>query len=71
MITAKNDDHEIKMEPSVLPKDDDSLEENPSSGDMSTDMSLEESTTPSPVDSPIYPSRSTRNQKPGWLKYNQ
>ena len=75
MITANNDDHtitrnisrfkpvKIKIEPSVLPTEDDPLDENLSSGDRSTDMSLEESTTPSPVDSPIYSARSTRNQE--------
>ena len=77
MSTAKNVNYhkqylkiqplEIKMELSVLSTEDDSLEENLSSSDMSTDMSLE-STTLSHVDSPRYPPRSSGNQKPVWLK---
>ena len=78
MITARNERHvvtrnisrfkpvNVKMEP---PMESDSMEDHSVNDDVPTEESeAEDTATPNTVERPRYPSRSTRNRKPAWMK---
>ena len=78
MITARNERHvvtrnvsrfkpvNVKMEP---PMESDSMEDHSVNDDIPTEESeAEDTVSPNRAERPRYPSRSTRNRKPAWMK---